>query len=57
MAAAIWRLVRTAIAMGLPVLISFLSGHADIRWAALAPVIMGIAKYLRDAYKWDWLPV
>ena len=55
---ALWRTLRTAIAIGLPVLISYLAGHPDARWAGLAPIIMGISKYLRDNYKiFDWLPV
>jgi hypothetical protein len=55
--AALLRGVRSLVAMGLPILISYLSGNPDVRWAALAPVIMAIAKYLRDTYKWEWLPV
>jgi len=57
MKAAILRLVRSAVAMGLPILISFLTNNPDVRWAGLAPLIMGIGKYLRDTYKWEWLPV
>lgn len=53
----ILRLIRTAVAMGLPVLISWLTGNPDIRWAALAPIIVAVAKYLRDVLKWEWLPV
>lgn len=55
--AALLRLVRAGVAMGLPILISWLTGNPDVRWAALAPVIMAVAKYLRDTYKWEWLPV
>lgn len=57
MKAAILRLIRSAVAMGLPILISWLTGNPDVRWAGLAPLIMAIAKYLRDNYKWEWLPV
>jgi len=57
MKAAILRLVRSTVAMGLPILISFLTNNPDVRWAGLAPLIMGIGKYLRDTYKWEWLPV
>jgi hypothetical protein len=57
MNAAILRAVRAAVAMGLPILISWLTGNPDVRWAGLAPLIMAVAKYLRDAYKWEWLPV
>ena len=57
MSAAILRAVRAAVAMGLPILISWLTGHPDIRWAGLAPVLMSIGKYLRDVYKWEWIPV
>ena len=55
--AVLWRAVRAAVAMGLPILISWLLQHPDMRWAGLAPVIMAIGKYLRDTYKWDWIPV
>lgn len=54
---ALVRGLRAAVAAGLPVLISWIAGNPDARWAALAPVIMAIAKYLRDTYKWEWLPV
>jgi len=54
---AILRGLRAAVATGLPVLISYLVGHPNVKWAALAPVIMAVAKYLRDTYKWEWLPV
>ena len=54
---AILRGIRVAVAALLPVLISYLIGHPDVRLAALAPIINAIAKYLRDVYKWDWLPV
>jgi len=57
MLAAILRVTRTVVAMGLPILISYLTGSPDVRWAGLAPIIMGIAKYLRDTYGWNWLPV
>lgn len=57
MSAAIIRAIRSAVAIGLPILISYLAGQPDVRWAALAPVIMGVAKYLRDAFKLEWLPV
>lgn len=55
--AALLRGVRVLVATGLPVLISAIAGQPDVRWAALAPVISAIAKYLRDTYKWEWLPV
>ena len=55
--AAIWRFIRAAIAGGLPVLLSWLAGHPNVKWAGLAPVIMAIGKYLRDANNWDWIPV
>ena len=56
--AALLRGIRVGVAAGLPVLIAWLtSGHVDARWAALATVISAIAKYLRDTFKWEWLPV
>lgn len=56
--AAIYRVIRVVVAMGLPMLISYLTGHPDVRWAGLAPIIMGIAKYLRDTFPGlNWLPV
>jgi hypothetical protein len=54
---AILRGLRSAVAAGFPVLISYLAGQPDARWAALAPVLMAVGKYLRDTYKWEWLPV
>jgi uncharacterized membrane protein YgaE (UPF0421/DUF939 family) len=58
MKAAILRLIRAGVSMGLPVLISYLAGHPNALWAGLAPVIMAISKYLRDNIKGlDWLPV
>jgi hypothetical protein len=53
----ILRGIRAAVAMGLPLLVSYLAGQPDAKWVALGPVIMAIAKYLRDAFKWEWLPV
>lgn len=53
---ALLRLARVAVAQ-IPFLITWLSGNADPKLALLGPVINAIAKYLRDAYKWEWLPV
>jgi hypothetical protein len=56
--AAIYRTLRVVVAMGLPMLISWMAKHPDVRWAGLAPIIMGIAKYLRDTFpNLNWLPV
>jgi hypothetical protein len=56
--AALLRGIRAAVAFGLPLLISWLTGHPNAKWAALAPVIMAIAKYLRDNFDGlNWLPV
>jgi uncharacterized membrane protein YccC len=56
--AAIYRALRVVVAMGLPYLISYLAGNPDPRWSALAPIIMGVAKYLRDNFpQLGWLPV
>ncbi len=57
--AAVQRIIRSAIAFGLPYLISWLAQNPDPRWSALGPVIMGVGKYLRSSYpgKFDWLPV
>lgn len=54
---AILRLIRSAVAMGLPYLISWLAGQPNVMWAGLAPLIQALAKYLRDTFKWEWLPV
>ena len=54
---AILRLVRSAVAFGLPYLLTVIANNPDVRIVALGPVIMAIGKYLRDAYKLEWLPV
>jgi len=54
---ALVRGLRTLVAVGLPILISYLTGNPNAKWAALAPVLMAIGKYLRDTYKWEWIPV
>ena len=54
---ALLRLLRALIAAGLPVLISYLAGHTDLRLLGLGPVIQAIAKYLRTAFGLTWLPI
>ena len=53
---AIMRLLRVVVAQ-LPFIVTWLQGNPDPKLALLGPVINAIAKYLRDAYKWEWLPV
>lgn len=55
--AALWRAIRSLVAMALPIGVSMLASHPDVRWAALAPVIMALGKYCRDAFGMDWIPV
>ena len=54
---AIVRALRALVAVGLPMFIANLQANPDPRWALLAPILMGVGKYLRDVYKWEWLPV
>jgi uncharacterized membrane protein YccC len=54
---AILRALRVVVAAGFPYFISWVLQNPDPRWSALGPIINGIAKYLRDVYKWEWLPV
>jgi len=54
---ALIRGIRSAVAFGLPYLISWLSHRPDHRLMALGPLIMALGKYLRDTFKWEWLPV
>jgi uncharacterized membrane protein YccC len=55
--AALLRVVRVAVAILLPQLIAWLAGHPDAKWSLLAPIISGVAKYLRDQFNLNWLPV
>ena len=54
---AILRALRALVAVGLPMFISSLQANPDPRWALIAPILMGVGKYLRDVYKWEWLPI
>jgi len=54
---AVVRLLRAGVAYAFPIFISWLAGQADTKWAAVGPVIQAVAKYLRNVYKWGWLPV
>lgn len=54
---ALLRALRSAVAFGLPYLISILAKSPNPKLVALGPLLMAIGKYLRDTYKWEWLPV
>jgi hypothetical protein len=54
---ALLRLVRSGVAVGIPMLIQYLQGSENPALYALAPVLMALGKYLRDTFKWEWLPV
>lgn len=54
---AILRGIRAAVAFGLPYLLSVLANSPNPKLIALGPVIMAVGKYLRDVFKWEWLPV
>ena len=54
--AAVWRGIRTAAAQ-LPALIAYLNGKGGPEWIMLGVAINMAAKYLRDKYGWDWIPV
>lgn len=56
--AAFLRGLRAAVAIGLPILISWLAGHPSAKWAGVAPIIMAVSKYLRDNFdNMNWLPI
>ena len=46
MKAAIIRFLRTAVAVGIPIIIQQISQSTDPKILGLAPVLMGIGKYL-----------
>lgn len=54
--AAIWRGIRIGAAQ-LPALIAYLNGLGSPMWIALGGLLNVIAKFLRDKYKWDWIPL
>lgn len=56
MKAAIWRLVRVLVAQ-IPALIAYLNGVGSPVWVMVGAVINAVAKYVRDKYKLDWIPV
>ncbi len=56
MKSAILRLVRILVAQ-LPALIAYLNGLGSPLWVMLGAVINAVAKYLRDKYKIEWLPI
>ena len=54
--AALWRGIRIAAAQ-IPALIAYLNGLGNPLWVLLGVSINTLAKFLRDKYGWDWLPV
>jgi hypothetical protein len=54
---ALIRGLRAAVAFGLPYLLSWLAKNPNPKLVALGPVLMAIGKFLRDTYKWEWLPI
>ena len=54
--AALWRGIRIAAAQ-IPALIAYLNGLGNPLWVLLGVAINTVAKFLRDKYGWDWLPV
>lgn len=54
---ALLRGLRSAVAFGLPYLISWLAQSPNPKLVALGPILMAIGKFLRDVYKWEWLPI
>ena len=58
MSAAIWRLVRILIAQGITFGVTALAGiNIPILNISAGALLNAIAKFLRDKYKWDWLPI
>jgi hypothetical protein len=55
---AILRLIRVGVAQGIGALIEGTSGIAIPYFGiTVGAVISGLAKLLRDKFKWEWLPV
>jgi len=48
---------RAGVAIAVPLVIQYITTSTDTEIMAIAPVLMGIGKYLRDKYGWKWLPV
>jgi predicted RND superfamily exporter protein len=58
MKAALLRLVRVLIAQAITFGISELAGiNVPVINISAGAVLNAIAKFLRDRYKWEWLPV
>lgn len=51
----VMRFLRAAIAVILAGLAQNYGGHPY--YLLLAPILMALGKWLRDAFKWDWIPV
>jgi hypothetical protein len=58
MNAALLRLIRVLVAQGITWAIAYYANiNVPILNISAGAVISAIAKYLRDKYKWEWLPV
>lgn len=55
---AAWRAIRVALGQVIGILITSLSG-VDIPYVniSLGVALNALAKFLRDKFKWDWLPL
>lgn len=51
----LFRLVRVAASLGLAAGVAYVAN--DPRYVILAPVISGVAKYIREAFKLDNIPI
>lgn len=56
MKSALLRLLRLGVAQ-VPALIAYLSGTGNPLWVMFGVILNAVAKYLRDKYKWEWLPI
>ena len=56
--AALWRLARVLIAQAITFGIAELAGvNIPLVNISAGAVLNAVAKFLRDKFKWDWLPV
>ena len=51
------RIFRSAVAVGVPVAIQWITASTNPTIMLLAPVLMGIGKWLRDKYQIPYVPV
>jgi hypothetical protein len=51
------RMFRAAVSVGVPVAIQYVTASSNPVILALAPILMGFGKWLRDNYKVPYVPI